>query len=92
MNYPSTNPPTCVDSTREDPRSRGDGGLDQALAEHLLELRLQVEVLQAAVHRDEQGGQLQLPVLHHQMQQVVRFGVVRDPNILAKARKFKIFV
>lgn len=33
---------------------------------------------------DEQGGQLQLPVLHHQMQQVVGFGVIRDANILGE--------
>lgn len=48
----------------------------------MLELRLQVKVLQASVHRDEQGGQLQLPVLHHQVQQVVGFGVVGHTDIL----------
>lgn len=77
-------PPTGVDSAREDPRSRGDGSFDQSLAEHLLELRLQVKVLQASVHRDEQGGQLQLPVLHHQMQQVVGFGVIGHTDILGE--------
>lgn len=78
--------PTRVDSTREDPRSCGDCSLDQALPEHLLEFGLQIKVLQASVHRDEQGGQLQLPVLHHQMQQVVRFGVIADANILRDER------
>ena len=74
--------PTCVDSTREDPSSGGDSGFDQAFAENLLELGLEVEVLETSVHRDEQGGQLQLPVLHHQMQQVVRLCLIGNPDIL----------
>lgn len=81
--------PTCVDSPREDPSSGGDGSFDQAFAKHLLEFRLQVEVLKASVYRDEQGGQLQLPVLYHQMQQVVRFGVIGDSNILGEKRREK---
>ncbi len=79
--------PTRVDSTREDPSSGGDGGFDQAFAEHLLELGLEVKVLETPVYGDEQGGQLQLPVLHHQMQEVVRLGVVADSNILGRKRK-----
>lgn len=48
----------------------------------MLEFGLQVEVLEAPVHRDEQRGQLQLPVLHHQMEQVVGFGVIGDSDVL----------
>lgn len=79
--------PTRVDSTREDPSSGGHGGFDQAFPEHLLEFGLEVEVLETSVYGDEQGGQLQLPVLHHQMQEVVRLGVIGDPNILERKRK-----
>lgn len=67
---------TCVDSAREDPGPCCDCCFDQAFAKHLLEFRLEVKVLETSVHRDEQGGQLQLPVLHHQMQKVVGLGVV----------------
>lgn len=76
--------PTRVDSAREDPSSGGDRRFYQAFTKHLLEFRLQVEVLETSVDRDEQGGQLQLPVLHHQMQQVVGFGVIGDANILGE--------
>lgn len=83
--------PTRVHSAREDPSPGGDGGLDEAFAEHLLELGLEVEVLEASVHGDEQGGQLQLPVLHHQMQEVVRLGVIGDSNVLGrKEQKGKV--
>lgn len=82
--------PTRVHSTREDPSSGGDGGFDQAFAEHLLEFGLEVEVLETSVYRDEQGGQLQLPVLHHQMQEVVRFGVVGDSDVLKKREKYVV--
>lgn len=82
--------PTRVDSTGEDPSSGGDCSLDQAFAKHLLEFRLQVEVLETSVYRDEQGGQLQLPVLHHQMQQVVRFGLIGDANILEREKKGEV--
>lgn len=76
--------PTRVDSTREDPSSGGDGSFDQAFAKLLLEFGLEVEVLETSVDGDEQGGQFQLPVLHHQMQEVVSFGVVGDSNILGE--------
>lgn len=84
------NCPTRVDSACEDPRARGDRSFDQAFAKHLLEFWLQVEVLQTAVYRYEQGGQLQLPILHHQMQQVVGFGVVGDSDILGE-KKIEIY-
>lgn len=80
---------TCVDSTSEDPSSGGDCSFDQALAEHLLEFGLEVEVLETSVYGDEQGWQLQLPVLHHQMQEVVRLGVIGDSNVLGKNEKGK---
>lgn len=38
--------------------------------------------------RDEQGGQLQLPVLHHQMQQVVGLGVIGNPDVLENKNKY----
>lgn len=84
---PNGQRPTRVDATREDPSSGGDGGFDQAFAKHLLEFGLEVEVLEASVYGDEQGGQLQLPVLHHQVQEVVRFGVIGDSYILGKKRR-----
>lgn len=83
---PNCTRPTRVDSAREDPSSGGDSSFDQALAKHLLEFGLEVEVLETPVHRDEQGGQLQLPVLHHQMQEVVGLGVIGDSNKLGKKR------
>lgn len=84
------NCPTRVDSTREDPSPGGDGGFDQAFAKHLLEFGLEVEVLETSVNGDEQGGQLQLPVLHHQVQEVVRLGVIGDSNILGKKRRSRV--
>lgn len=74
--------PTSVDSAREDPSAGGDGGFNQPFAKNLLELGLEVEVLQAAMYGDEQSRQLQLPVLHHQMQQVVGLCVIGHPDIL----------
>lgn len=34
------------------------------------------------MYGDEQSGQLQLPVLHHQVEQVVWFGVIGNPDVL----------
>jgi len=39
------------------------------------------------VDGDEQCGELQLPVLHHQVEQGVWFGVVGDPDVLQKGEK-----
>lgn len=75
---------TCVHSAREDPSSCGDSCFYQAFAKHLLEFGLEVKVLETTMHRDEQRWQLQLPVLHHQMQEVVRLGVIRNPDVLWK--------
>lgn len=75
---------TCVHSTREDPSSCGDGCFYQAFPKHLLEFGLEVKVLETPMHRNEQRGQLQLPVLYHQMQEVVRLGVIRNTNVLRK--------
>lgn len=83
--------PTRIDSAREDPSSCGDGSFDQAFAKHLLEFGLEVKVLETSVYGNEQGGELQLPVLHHQMQEVVRFGVIGDSNILGKNRRGSYF-
>ena len=77
---------TSVDSPRDDPSPGGDGGFYQAFAKHLLEFGREVEVLQTSVHGDEQSWQLQLPVLHHQMQDVVRLGVIGNSDILWKKK------
>lgn len=37
--------------------------------------------------RDEQCRQLQLPVLHHQVEQRVRFRVIGDPDVLQEKKK-----
>lgn len=75
---------TCVHSTREDPSSRRYCCFYQAFAKHLLEFGLQVKVLQTPMHWNEQCGKLQLPVLHHQMQEVVGLGVIRNTDVLWK--------
>lgn len=74
--------PTCTNSSSEDPGSSGNCCFYQALSKHLLEFGLQVEVLQASMHRDQQGGQLQLPVFHHQMQKVIRLSIIGHTDIL----------
>ena len=74
--------PTCVDPSGEDPGSGGHRCLDEALAEDLLELGLQLEVLEAPVDGDEQLGELQLPLLGHEVEQQVWLGVVRHPHVL----------
>ena len=79
--------PTCVDPSGEDPGPGGHGCLDEALAEDLLELGLQLEVLEAPVDGDEQLGQLQLPLLGHEVEQQVRFGVVRHSHVLGERRR-----
>ena len=73
---------TSADSPGEDPCAGGDGRFDQPLPKHLLELGLQLKVLQPSVDGDEQSGKLQLPVLHHQVEQRVRLGVVGNPDVL----------
>lgn len=78
---------TCADPPSEDPGPGGHGRLDKAFSKDLLEFWRQIKVLQASVHRDEQSGKLQLPVLDHQVEQVVRFGVKGDPYVLQKRRE-----
>ena len=73
---------TGTDSAREDPGSGGDSSFDQPLPKHLLELGLQLEVLEAPVDGDEQLGELQLPLLGHEVEQQVWLGVVRHPHVL----------
>ncbi len=74
--------PTCTNSPSEDPGPSGNCCFYQALSKHLLEFGLQVKVLQASVHRNQQGGQLQLPFFHHQMQKVIRLGIIGHTDIL----------
>lgn len=75
---------TCADSPSEDPGSGSHGRLDKAFSKDLLEFWRQIKVLQASVHRDEQSGKLQLPVLDHQVEQVVGFGIEGHPYVLQK--------
>lgn len=72
---------TCVNPSREDPRSGGHGCFDEPLPEDLLEFWLQFEVLQAPVYRDEKLGKLQLPFLGHQVQKEIRFCVEGHSHI-----------
>lgn len=73
---------TGVDPPGEDPGSGGHRCFDQPFSEHLLEFRRQLKVLQTTVDGDQQGGKLQLPLLHQQVEQSVGFGVVREPDVL----------
>ncbi len=73
---------TCVGSAGDDPGSRRLGGLEQPLPEDALQLGLQLEVGDAAVHRDEQLGQLEPPLLLQQLQDQFRLRIVRHANIL----------
>lgn len=76
---------TSADSAGKDPGSGGDGSFDEALPENLLEFGLQIKVLQASVDRDEQRGKFQLPIFNHELEQVVRFGIVGHPDVLQRA-------
>lgn len=79
--------PTCVDPSSEDPGARGDGSFDQALAHHLLDARVQLEVLDSSVDRDEDFGKLHLPFLQHQAQDALRPRVVGQTQILQRATR-----
>lgn len=70
-----------ADASGEDPGAGGHGGLDEPLPKHLLQLGLQVKVLQSPVDGDQELGQLQLPVLHHEMEQCVWLGVVGHTDV-----------
>lgn len=77
---------TCIDASGEDPGSGRHGSLDEPFAKNLLEFWLQFKVLQPPVDRDEKFGELQLPLLGHQMQQQVRLGVIRHSHVLTDRR------
>lgn len=74
--------PTCVDPSREDPGPGGDRSFDQTLAHHLLDARVQLEVLDPSVDRDEDFGKFHLPFLQHQAQDALRPRVVGQTHIL----------
>lgn len=42
------------------------------------------------MYGDEQRGQLQLPVLHHQVQQIVGLGVVADADVLREEENKRV--
>ncbi len=73
---------TGADSPSEDPGAGGHSCFDQSFPKNLLQFGGQVEVLKASMDGDEQRGKLQLPVFHHQVEQMVWFRVIGDPDIL----------
>lgn len=75
---------TCTDSSGEDPGPSCHSCFDQSSSKNLFQFGWQVKVLEAPMDGDEQRRELQLPVLHHQVEQGVRFGVVGDPDVLQK--------
>lgn len=75
---------TSADAPREDPGACGHRGLDQPLSKDLLQLGLHLEVLEASVHGNEELGEFQLPVFHHEVEQRVRLGVVGHADVLQR--------
>lgn len=73
---------TGADPPGEDPGPCGDGGFDQTFPKHLLEFRWQLEVLETSMDGDQQGGELQLPLLHQQLEEGLRPTVERDADVL----------
>ncbi|TNN44126.1 hypothetical protein EYF80_045677 [Liparis tanakae] len=69
------------------PGPGGHGGLDEALADHLLEPRVELKVLNASVHRDEDLGKLHVPLLQHQPQDALRPRVVGQAHILGHEKR-----
>ena len=64
--------------------------LDEPFLDRLLQLGLQTEVGDAAVHRDDQLGQLEVPVGLEQLDDVLRLGVKRQPNVLEQTQMLEI--
>lgn len=58
------------------------GHFDQTSAEHVLEARLEVEVLGPPGHRDEQVGRRELPLLGEELVEDLRAGVRGDARVL----------
>lgn len=56
---------TSAHTPGEDPCPCGHGSLDQTFPKHLLQLGLHLEALEASMHRYQELGELQLPILHH---------------------------
>ena len=73
---------TCVHPSSEYPRPGGDSCFDQPFAHHLFDPRVQIKVLDSSVDRDEDLGQLHLPLFHHQPQDALRPRVIGQPHIL----------
>ena len=76
--------PASAHTPGEDPRPRGHGSLDQTFPKHLLQFGLHLEALEASVHRYQELRELQLPVLHHEVEQGIWLGVVGDSDVLQK--------
>ena len=66
----------------EDPRPRRLGGLEQALAQALLEARLELEVGLAAVDGDEELGLLEAPLAEQEGEDELWPGVVGQADVL----------
>lgn len=73
---------TCVGSACENPGSGGFGRLEESLAQHFLQLGLQLEVGLAALDGEQQLGQLQTPLPGEELQDEVWSGVVGQPHVL----------
>lgn len=73
---------TCVDPSGEDPGPGGDCSFDEALAHHLLDAWVQLEVLNSPVDRDEDLRKLNMPLLQHQPQDALWPRVVGQTHIL----------
>lgn len=53
----------CVDASGEDPGPSGDCSFDETLSHHLFDARVQLKVLNSSVDRDEDLGELHMPLL-----------------------------
>jgi len=73
---------TCVGSAGENPGAGCFGRLEESLAQHFLQLGLQLEVGLAALDGEQQLGQLQAPLPGEELQNEVWSGVVRKPHVL----------
>lgn len=75
-----------VGATGEYPRSCRFGCLQQTLAQHFLQLRLELKVSLAPLDRDQQLRQLQVPFPGQKVYYVFRSCVVRNADVLEKLK------
>lgn len=65
----------------------GLGHLDQASSEHTLQPGLHVEVLGPTCHRDEEVGDIQAPVLGHEVVDHAGGGVLGEADVLQGSQR-----